>query len=238
MPKALSRQDIWRQEARAKDPEYDKKRKLAEQERRKKQKLVKLEAAAAAKSEADAAAAPAPAPTAAAAAASSAATPSSAAAPSTQLNAAADAVDAMSAALAAVAAAQADEDDREDDEAWKEHKFVSWNRLKEREAASYQLGHDCATSEHEYEDKALIQMMQDALQQASSTIKYLAESLDFEARRNYCSSCVEKLDDKEDPFLDYLADRVEQIELLKLMGEESIEDLRVRHRARFARHGV
>jgi len=238
MPKTESKQEKHRKTARDKDPEYDEKRKLAEQERRKKQKLAKMEAAAAAESEADATEAPAPAPAAAAAAAPSAATPSSAAAPSTPLNAAADAVDAMSAALAAVAAAQADEGDREDDEAWKEYKFVSWNRLKESEAASYQLGHDCATSEHEYEDKALIQMMQFELQQASSTIKYLAESLDFEARRNYCSSCVEKLDDKEDPFLDYLADRAEQIELLKLMGKESIEDLRVRHRARFARHGV
>ena len=238
MPKALSRQDLWRQQARAKDPDYDKRRRLAEHERRDKRKQVMLEAGAAAESEADATEAPAPAPAAAAAAAPSAATPSSAAAPSTPLNAAADAVDAMSAALAAVAAAQADEDDGEDDEAWQERKFVSWKRLKESEAASYQLGHDCATSEHEYEDKALIQMMQDALQQASSTINFLAESLDFVARQNYCRSCVEKLDDKEDPDLNYLADRAKQIELLKLMGEESIEELRVRHRARFARHGV
>ena len=234
MPKTLSRQDLWRQQARAKDPDYDKRRRLAEHERRDKRKQARLEAGAASENGATAAATPAPAPTAAAAAAPSAATPSSAAAPSTA-NAAADAADDEEEPDEdAAAAAEADEDD----EAWKEDKFVSWNHLQEREAASYQLGRDSATRAHVYEDKALIQMMQDALQQASSTIKYLAESLDFEARRNYCSSCVEKLDDKEDPFLDYLADRAEQIELLKLMGKESIEDLRVRHRARFARHGV
>ena len=238
MPKTLSRQDLWRQQARAKDPDYDKRRRLAEHERRNKRKQARLEAGAAAESEADATEAPAPAPAAAAAAAPSAATPASAAAPcglaSCCICSRTEPHDVEEPDEDAAAAAEADEDD----EAWKEDKFVSWTHLQEREAASYQLGRDSATRAHVYEDKALIQMMQDALQQASSTIYYLAESLDFAARQNYCQSCVEKLDDKDDPDLNYLADRAKQIELLKLMGEESIEDLRVRHRARFARHGV
>ena len=238
MPKTESKQEKHRKTARDKDPEYDEKRKLAEQERRKKQKLAKMEAAAAAESEADATEAPAPAPAAAAAAAPSAATPSSAAAPSTPLNAAADAVDAMSAALAAVAAAQADEGDREDDEAWKEYKFVSWNRLKESEAESYQLGRAQAAIEHKSEDDALIEMMQSQLQKASSTIDYLAESLDFSERRNYCDTCLVTLRPAENPTLSYLADRADEIELLKLVSNESIEELRLRYRASRARHGV
>ena len=234
MPKTLSRQDLWRQQARAKDPDYDKRRRLAEHERRDKRKQARLEAGAASENGATAAATPAPAPTAAAAAAPSAATRSSAAAPSTA-NAAADAADDEEEPDEdAAAAAEADEDD----EAWKERRNFSYNFLKESEAESYQLGRAQAAIGHKFEDDALIEMMQSQLQKASYTIDYLAESLDFSERRNYCNTCHVTLRPAENPHLSYLADRADEIELLKLMSKESIEELRLRHHASGARHGV
>ena len=47
MPKTKSRQDKARENARAKDPEYDGKRALAEKQRREAKKKLKAEAAAA-----------------------------------------------------------------------------------------------------------------------------------------------------------------------------------------------
>ena len=103
---------------------------------------------------------------------------------------------------------------------------------------SYRLGRAQAASDHTFEDAALIEMMQSQLQKASYTIDYLAESLDFSERRNYCNTCHVTLRPAENPHLSYLADRADEIELLKLMSKESIEELRLRHHGSRARHGV
>ena len=224
MPKTQSKQEKHRKAAREKDPEYDEKRKLAEQERRKKQKLVKLEAAAAAPSAAGTPATTTPAPCCSCGCGSAPSITTSVTGPS-KADAAAAAALSQLAAVSQLDKASEGSEASDDDE----HRPIwSMSEYKEYGERCRQYGREAAADKHTFQDEKVVRVLQRQLMNAAHTIEELAETLEEERLQhkqlNPAAHHVDRAQSQRER-LELVRDAAESFETVAF---ESLEELRAR----------
>ena len=227
MPKTQSKQEKHRKAAREKDPEYDEKRKLAEQERRKKQKLVKLEAAAAAPSAAGTPATTTPAPCCSCGCGSAPSITTSVTGPSKADAAAAaalsqlDAVSQLDKANEGSEGSEASDDD--------EHRPVwSMSEYKQHGERCRQYGREAAADKHTFKDEKVVRVLQRQLMNAAHTIEELAETLEEERLQHKQLNPAAHHVDRAHPQHERLELVRDAAESFETVAFESLEELRVR----------